>query len=144
MTVVYTADVPTKTAEILSFATLVILLTKDAAAMEEMKTRLGLAYVKPQIPIGMGMTLVKVACNYAPLLVKEAMVPAVGPTQLAVEAKGGCALLQWAIYMALEAKPNMAAASLDNISAYGEIERDCIQAAIWPTRTCTTSCHYLN
>ena len=32
--------------------------------------------------------------------------------------------------MALEDEPNMAAASLDNINAYGEIERYCIQAAI--------------
>ena len=32
--------------------------------------------------------------------------------------------------MALEAKPNLAAASLDNINAYDEIERDYIQAAI--------------
>jgi hypothetical protein len=45
----------------------------------------------------MGMALVKVACNFAMLLVKEAMGPTVGPTQLAVETKGVCALLQWAI-----------------------------------------------
>jgi hypothetical protein len=45
MPAIYTADVPTKTACILSSATIVILLKKDAAAMEEMKARLGPAYV---------------------------------------------------------------------------------------------------
>jgi len=32
--------------------------------------------------------------------------------------------------MALEAKLNLVATSLNNIHAYGEIERDCIEAAI--------------
>ncbi len=47
-----------------------------------------------------------------------------------METKGGFALLHLAIQMALEAKPNLAASSLDNFNAYGEIERDCIEAAI--------------
>jgi hypothetical protein len=63
-------------------------------------------------------------------MVKEAMGPAVGPSQFAVETKGGCALLQWALQMAMEAKPAMAGASLDAINAYGEIDRDCIEVAI--------------
>jgi hypothetical protein len=126
MTGVYTADVPTKMADILSFATLVVLLKKDATTMEEMKERLGPAYVQPQRPIGMEMAIGKVACNYALLLVKEATGPAVSPKQFPVETKGGCALLQWAIQMALEMKPNLAAANMDNINAYGNIERDCI------------------
>ncbi len=50
----------------------------------------------------MGMSIVKVACNFALVQVKEAIRPA----QLAVESKGGCTLLQWAIHMALEARPN--------------------------------------
>jgi hypothetical protein len=47
-----------------------------------------------------------------------------GAYQFVVEIKGGCAVLQWAIQMALEANPNLVATSLDNINAYGEIERD--------------------
>jgi hypothetical protein len=58
MTVVYSADVPTKSADILSSTTLVELLKKDAAAMEEMKRRLVPTYVQPQRPIGMGMAIV--------------------------------------------------------------------------------------
>ncbi len=37
----------------------------------------------------MGMAIVKVACNCAMLLVKEAMRPTAGPTQFSVETKGG-------------------------------------------------------
>jgi hypothetical protein len=70
----------------------------------------------------MGMSLVKEACSCALLLVKVVMGPSVGSTQLAVETKGGCACMQWARKMALEAKPNLVAASLDNINAHGEKE----------------------
>ena len=50
--VVYSGDVLSKTAYILSSATLIVLLKKDARAMEEMKVRLGPTYVQPQHPIG--------------------------------------------------------------------------------------------
>jgi len=63
-------------------------------------------------------------------MVKEAMGPGVGPSKFAVETKGGCALLQWALQMAMEAKSALAGASLDAINAYGEIECECIEAAI--------------
>ena len=98
--------------------------------MEALKQQRGDAYRQPQRPIGMGTPLVKAACNCALLMVKEAMDPAVGPTQLAVETKGGCALLQWALQTAMETKPCLAGASLDAINAYGEIERGCIESAI--------------
>jgi hypothetical protein len=77
----------------------------------------------------MGTTLVKIACNYAPAMVKDAMGPSVGPSHFAVETRGGCALLPWAIKMAIEANPHLEAASLDAIKAYEEIERECIEAA---------------
>ena len=78
----------------------------------------------------MGTVIVKATYNCALLMVKESMGPAVGPSQLAVETKGGCALLQWALQMAMEVKPTLDGASLDAINAYGEIERECIEAAI--------------
>jgi hypothetical protein len=93
LTAVVTGDVPQKTADILFSATLVILLKKDAAAMEELKRKQGEAYQQPQRPTGMGTALVKTTCNCVLLMVKDAMGPAVGPTQFAVETKGGCALL---------------------------------------------------
>jgi hypothetical protein len=114
----------------LSFATLIVLLKKDAKTMETLKQQMGDAYLQPQRPIDMGTTIVKMACNCALTMIKEAMGPAVGPSQFAVETKGGCALQQWAVQMAMEAKPALAGASLDAINAYGEIERECIEAAI--------------
>jgi len=99
--------------------------------MEELKRQQGHDYRQPQRPIGMGTAVVKVACNEcALLLVKEAMGLAVGPSQFAVETKGGCALLQSALQMPMEASPNLAAASLDASKAFVENERDCIEAAI--------------
>ena len=123
-------DVPQKTADILSSATLIVLIKKDAAAMEALKLQQGEAYRQPQRPIGMGTALVKAACNSALTMVKEALDPAVGPTQFAVETKGGCALLQWALQMAMEMNPVLTGASMDASNAFGEIERECIEAAI--------------
>ena len=60
------------------------------------------------------------------LLVKEATGPTASPTQFAVETMVGCALFYWAIQMALEAKPNLDAASLGNPNAFVDIERECI------------------
>ena len=94
LTVVVSGDLPQKTAYILSSATLIILLKKDAETMETLKQQMGDAYLQPQRPIGMGTTIVKMACNCALPMVKEAMGPAVGPSQFAVKTKGGCALLQ--------------------------------------------------
>ena len=97
LTAIVAGDVPKKTADIMSSATLVILLKKDVAAMEALKQQQGAIYRQPQQPIGMGSAIGKTACNCALLLVKDAMGPAVGPSQFAVETKGGCALLQWAL-----------------------------------------------
>jgi hypothetical protein len=38
--------------------------------------------------------------------------------------------LQWALQMAMEANPALAGARLDAVNAYGEIERECIEATI--------------
>jgi len=78
----------------------------------------------------MRTAIVKLACNCALNMVKDAMGPVVGPSHFAVKTKGGCALLQWALHMAMEAKLALARASLDAINAYGGIERECIEAAI--------------
>jgi hypothetical protein len=123
-------DVPQKTADILSSTTLIVLLKKDAEQMQDLKDKQGEAYLQPQRSIGMGTALVKLACNCALTMFKDAMGTALGPSQFAVETKGGCALLQWALQMAMEVKPKLTGASLDGINAYGEIEWECIEAAI--------------
>ena len=130
LTAVVTGDVPQKTLDFLSSSALIILLKKDAESMEALTRAQGEAYLQPQRPIGMGTTVAKLACNCALQMVKDSMGPAVGPLQFAVETKGGCTLLQWALQMAMETKPSLVAASLDAINAYGDIERECIEAAI--------------
>jgi hypothetical protein len=130
LTAIVAGDVPQKTVDILSSATLIVLLKKDAATMESLKQQQGEAYRQPQRPIEMGTTLVKPACNCALTMVKEAMGPVVGPSQFAVETKGGCALLQWALQMAMEVNLVLAGANMGTSNAFGEIERDCIEVAI--------------
>jgi hypothetical protein len=79
--------------------------------------------MQPQRFIGMGTSLVKITSNCALTMVRDVMGPAVGPSQLAIETKGGCDLIQWAIHMAQEANPRLVADSVDAINAYGGIER---------------------
>ena len=126
LTAIVAGDVPQKTADILSSATLIVL----PPAMEALKQHQGEAYRQPQRPIGMGTSLVKAACSCALTMVKDAMGPADGPSHFAVETKGGCALLQWALQMAMEVNPVLAGANLDASNAFGEIKRDCTEAAI--------------
>ncbi len=84
LTAVVAGDVPKKIADIMSFATLVVLLKMDAAAMEAMKQQQGATYKQPRRPIGVGTAIVKAACNCALMIVKDAMGPAVGPSQFTV------------------------------------------------------------
>ena len=78
----------------------------------------------------MGSSLVKLASNCALLLLRGSLGAAVGPSQSVVEAKRGCDLVQWALQLAMESDRSLAAASLDGINAFGEIERACIRAAL--------------
>jgi hypothetical protein len=82
-------DVSDKIADLLSPATLVVLLKKDAGTMVQLKRLQGDAYLKPQRPLGMGSTLVKVASNCALLIIKGSLGPAVGPALFSIETKGG-------------------------------------------------------
>ena len=50
-TAVVADDVPQKTMDILSFATLIVMLKKDATVMEALKLKHGVAYLQPQRPI---------------------------------------------------------------------------------------------
>ena len=51
-------DVSNKISNLLSSATLVVLLKKDANTMVAMKLAQGPAYLQPQRPLGMGSTFV--------------------------------------------------------------------------------------
>jgi hypothetical protein len=91
-------DVPDNTADILSSATLIVLLKKDAGTtMATLNQHQGSDYLQPQRPVRMGMPFVKITSNYTLTIVRDAMGPTVGPSQFAAETKGGCDLLQWSI-----------------------------------------------
>ncbi len=81
MTTLVKGAVSDKIVDLLSTATLVILLKKDAETMTLLKSVQSDAYLQPQRSIGMGSTLVKVASNCALIHTKGSMGPvAVGPT----------------------------------------------------------------
>jgi hypothetical protein len=82
-------DVSDKISHLLSSATLVILLKKDAKTMVAMKRAQGHVNMRPQSPLEMGSTFVKLASNCALHLIRGAMGPVVGPAQFSVETKGG-------------------------------------------------------
>ena len=43
--------------------------------------------------------------------------------QFAVNAKGGCDMIQWILQIIMEAEPNLARATLDAINAFGDLKR---------------------
>ena len=53
-----------------------------------------------------------------------------GPHQIAVNAKGGCDMVQWILQVIMEAKPDLARSCLDACNAFGDLERPCIRAAL--------------
>jgi len=70
--------------------------------MVAMKEDLGIAYVLPQRPLGMGSTRVKIASNCALLMLRGSLEAAAGPSQICLETKGGCDMMQWAMEMEME------------------------------------------
>jgi hypothetical protein len=93
MTALIKGDDSQKLADLFSSVTLVIFFKKDATTMDEMKVALGDAYLQPRRPLGMGLTLVKAACNCALVLLRGSLCGVVGPYQLSLETKGGCDLV---------------------------------------------------
>ena len=80
-------DVSDNFYHLLSSATLVVLLKKDAETMNAMKQAQGPAYLQPQGPLVMGSTFAKLASNCALHLIRGAMGPVVGPAQFSVKPK---------------------------------------------------------
>ena len=131
MTTVVKGNASDKIADLLSSATLVILLKKDEETMDVMKKALGDVYIQPQRPLGMGSTIVKIAskCTLIPLYMS--LGAAVGlpnsrskPMGGATSSNGRC---KWPWN---PMGPSMLAVCLHGINAFGEIERVCIRAAM--------------
>jgi hypothetical protein len=80
MTVLIKGEVSDKIADLLSSASLVVLLKKDAETMAEIKRVIRDAYLRPQRPLGMESTFVKLASSCALSLLRGNIGPAIGPT----------------------------------------------------------------
>jgi hypothetical protein len=124
------AGVTDRTCDIVSSATLVIILKKTEEKMETMKRKQGPNYIQPQRPLGMGNTIPKVAANCILAKVQHAVAVSAGAHQIAINAKGGCNMIQWDLQIIIEAEPDLARACLDASNAFGDMERPCIRGAI--------------
>ena len=98
--------------------------------MAALRDALGAEYKQPQRPLGMGGTLPKLAASCVLSTVSAAVGVAAGPHQFAINAKGGCDMVQWVLQVILEAEPGLARACLDAINAFGDLERPCIRASL--------------
>jgi len=123
-------DVTDATCDLLSSATLVVLLKKSDEEMAALKLKQGPDYKQPQRPLGMGSTIPKVAANCLLEKVQPAVGASAGPHQFAINAKGGCDMIQWVLQVIMEAEPDLARSCLDACNAFGDLERPCIRAAL--------------
>ena len=67
-----------------------------------MRAALGEAYLQPQRPMGMGGTLTKLAAMCVMGFVESDIGVAADPHQIAVNAKGGCDMVQWVLKIIME------------------------------------------
>jgi len=125
-----TWDVTDITCDLLSSATLVVLLKKTDEEMEALKHRQGPLYNHPQRPLGMGNTIPKIAANCVLANLQPAVGVSLGAHQFAVIAKGGCDMIQWILQIIMEAEPDLARACMDASNAFGDLERPCIRVAL--------------
>ena len=101
-------DVTDDTCDLLSSATLVVLLKKTEEEMEALKLRKGQLYRQPQRPLGMGSTIPKIVANCILAKVQPDVGVSARAHQFAVNAKGGCNMIQWILQIIMEAEPDLA------------------------------------
>jgi len=95
-----------------------------------MKRKQGPNYRQPQRPLGTGSKILKVAANCILAKVQPAMAVSARAHQFAVNAKGGCNMIQWVLQIIMEAELDLARACLDASNAFGDMERPSIRAAL--------------
>jgi hypothetical protein len=123
-------DVTDDTCDLMSSATLVVLLKKTDEEMEALKLKQGPLYKQPQRPLGMGSTIPKIAGNCLLEKVQPAVGISAGAHKFASNAKGGCDMVQWILQVIMEAKSDLARSCMDACNALGDLERPCIRAAL--------------
>jgi hypothetical protein len=111
-------DVTDYNCDLLSYATLVVLLKKTEEEIEALKLRQGRLYTQPQRSLGMGSTIPKIAANCILAKVQPAVGVSAGVHQFFVNVKGGCDMIQWIhLQIIMEAEPDLARATLDASNA---------------------------
>ena len=78
----------------------------------------------------MGNTIPKIEAKCVLAKVQPAVGVSAGAHQFAVNAKGGCDMIQWILQIRMEAEPNLARACMDSSNAFGDMERPCIMVAL--------------
>jgi hypothetical protein len=77
------------------FRPFVVILKKTDEEMEALKLMQRQLYRQPQRPLGMGSTIPKVAASCILAKVQPAAGVSAGAHQFAINAKGGCDMIQW-------------------------------------------------
>ena len=101
-------DVSDATCDLLSSATLVVLLKKTDAEMEALKENQGAEYRHPQRPLGIGSAIPKRATCCVLEIIEAAIGVTTGAHRFAVSTKGGCDMVQWILQVIMEAEPDLA------------------------------------
>jgi hypothetical protein len=90
-------DVTDATCDLLSSASMVILLKKTEAEIEALGATQGEAYMQPHRPLGMGSAILKLVASGVLDIVQPVIGVATGANQFAVNTKEGCDMVQWVL-----------------------------------------------
>jgi len=123
-------DVTDDKCDLLSSATLVILLKKTKEEMEALKQKHGQHYRQSQRPLRMGNTIPKITANCILAKAQLTVGASAGAHKFVVNAKGGCGMIQWILHVIMGVEPDLARACLDTNDAFSDMERPCIRAAL--------------
>ena len=123
-------DATDATCDILSSATLVVLLKKTEAEMVALREAQGDAFFQPQRPLGVEGAITMLATSCVLGVVDTAVGAAAGPHRFAINTKGVCDMVQWILQIIMEAEPDLARACLDIANRFGDIERPGIRVAL--------------
>ena len=123
-------DITDATCDLISSTTLVVMLKKSEEEMQALREKQGPTYKQPRRPLGMDITIPKIAANCILANVPPTVGILAGAHQFAVNAKGRCDMVQWILQVGMEADPDLARSTLDASNAFGDLERPCIRAAL--------------
>jgi hypothetical protein len=130
------ADVPTQIADFLATALLVPFM-KDSPAVDAAKREAahasGIPYIPPCRPITIGGIFSRAVTAAALRASHDALVEALGPTNICFKVPNGMEIAQWLCKIALQENPECGILSLDAKNAFNACSRDKIWNAVCNT-----------